>query len=38
MVDDKPIMKQVHEYENLVADVLREGMKICDILQADVLL
>ncbi|KAL0320415.1 UNVERIFIED_CONTAM: hypothetical protein Sradi_5303000 [Sesamum radiatum] len=38
MVDDKPIMDQVHEYENLVADVLSEGMKMCDVLQANVLL
>ncbi|KAL0433511.1 UNVERIFIED_CONTAM: hypothetical protein Slati_2685400 [Sesamum latifolium] len=37
MVNDKPIMDQVHEYENLVADVLSEGMKMCDILQANVL-
>lgn len=32
MVDDKPILDQVHEYENLVADVLNEGMKMCEIL------
>ena len=38
MVDDKPIMDQIHEYENLVADVLSEGMKMCDVLQANVLL
>ncbi|KAL0437603.1 UNVERIFIED_CONTAM: hypothetical protein Sradi_0468200 [Sesamum radiatum] len=38
MVDDKPIMDQVHEYENLVADVLSEWMKMCDVLQANVLL
>lgn len=38
MVDDKPIMEQVHEYENLTADVLNEGMKMCEILQANVLL
>ncbi|KAL0354512.1 UNVERIFIED_CONTAM: Retrovirus-related Pol polyprotein from transposon TNT 1-94 [Sesamum radiatum] len=38
MTDDKPIMDQVHEYENLVADVLSEGMKMCDTLQANVLL
>ena len=38
MVDDKPIMEQVHEYENLVTDVLNEGMKMCEILQANVLL
>ncbi|KAL0461440.1 UNVERIFIED_CONTAM: hypothetical protein Slati_0031600 [Sesamum latifolium] len=38
MTDDKPIMDQMHEYENLVADVLSEGMKMCDTLQANVLL
>ncbi|KAL0434395.1 UNVERIFIED_CONTAM: hypothetical protein Slati_2773800 [Sesamum latifolium] len=38
MTDDKPIMDQVHEYENLAADVLSEGMKTCDTLQANVLL
>lgn len=38
MVDDKPIMNQVHEYENLVADILTEGMKMCDVLQANVLI
>ncbi|KAL0423341.1 UNVERIFIED_CONTAM: hypothetical protein Sradi_0868900 [Sesamum radiatum] len=38
MPDDKPIMDQVHEYKNLVADVLSEGMKMCDVLQANVLL
>ena len=38
MVDDKPIMEQIHEYENLVADVLNEGMKMCETLQANVLL
>ncbi|KAL0287062.1 UNVERIFIED_CONTAM: hypothetical protein Sangu_2708500 [Sesamum angustifolium] len=38
MADDKPIMDQVHEYENLVANVLSEGMKMCDVLQANVLL
>ncbi|XP_070007571.1 uncharacterized protein LOC142165387 [Nicotiana tabacum] len=37
MVDDKPIMEQFHEYENLTADVLNEGTKMCDILQANVL-
>ncbi|KAL0383157.1 UNVERIFIED_CONTAM: Retrovirus-related Pol polyprotein from transposon TNT 1-94 [Sesamum calycinum] len=25
MIDEKPIMDQIHEYENLVADVLSEG-------------
>ncbi|XP_075076368.1 uncharacterized protein LOC142163019 [Nicotiana tabacum] len=38
MVDTKPIMEQVHEYENLTADVLNEGMEMCEILQANVLL
>ncbi|KAL0303170.1 UNVERIFIED_CONTAM: Retrovirus-related Pol polyprotein from transposon TNT 1-94 [Sesamum radiatum] len=38
MIDDRPIMDQVHEYENLAADVLNEGMKMCDTLQANVLL
>ena len=38
MVDDKPIMEQVHVYENLVSEVLNEGMKMCEILQANVLL
>lgn len=36
--DDKPIMEQVHVYENLCAEVLAEGMKMCEILQADVLI
>lgn len=38
MVDDSPIMEQVQEYENLVADILNEGMHICEVLQASVLL
>ncbi|KAA0041578.1 ty1-copia retrotransposon protein [Cucumis melo var. makuwa] len=38
MTDDKPIVEQIHEYENLVANVLSEGMKMCKILQANVLL
>ncbi|XP_059306321.1 uncharacterized protein LOC132057733 [Lycium ferocissimum] len=38
MVDNKPIMEQVHEYENLTADLLTEGMKMCEIFQANVLL
>ena len=29
MVDDKPVMEQVHVYENLVTDVLNEGMEMC---------
>ncbi|XP_070014739.1 uncharacterized protein [Nicotiana sylvestris] len=38
MVDDKPIMEQVHKYENLTANVLNEGMEMCEILQDNVLL
>ncbi|XP_058723154.1 uncharacterized protein LOC131594960 [Vicia villosa] len=35
MVDDKPIMDQVHEYQNLVAGILAEVMKMCEVLQAN---
>ncbi|KAL0307452.1 UNVERIFIED_CONTAM: hypothetical protein Scaly_2982300 [Sesamum calycinum] len=38
MIDEKPIMDQINEYENLMADVFCEGMKMCEILQANVLL
>jgi len=38
MVDDKPIMEHIHEYKNLVVDVLKEGMKMCDVMQDNVLL
>ena len=38
IVDDKSIMEQVHVYENLVADILAEGMKMCEVLQANVLI
>ena len=38
MVDNKPIMEQVPEYENLTGDVVNEDMNICEILQANVLL
>ncbi|KAK4400299.1 hypothetical protein Sango_1136000 [Sesamum angolense] len=38
IVDGKSIMDQVHEYENLVADVLSEDMKMYEILQTNVLL
>ncbi|XP_070043120.1 uncharacterized protein [Nicotiana tomentosiformis] len=31
-------MEQVHEYENLTADIFNEGMEMCEILQANVLL
>ncbi|TYK04655.1 ty1-copia retrotransposon protein [Cucumis melo var. makuwa] len=37
MTNDKPVVEQIHEYENLVANVLSEGMKMCEILQANVL-
>ena len=38
MVDNKPIMEQVSEYENLTSDFLNEDMKICEIFQTNVLL
>ncbi|XP_070010770.1 uncharacterized protein [Nicotiana sylvestris] len=38
MVNHKPIMEHVHEYENMTAAVLNEGMDMCKILQANVLL
>jgi len=38
ITDEKPIMEQVHTYKNLCAKVLVEGMKMCEILQANVLL
>ena len=38
IMDDKPIMEQVHTYEDLYADVLTEGIKMCKILQANVLI
>lgn len=34
MVDNKPIMKQVHEYENMTTDILNEDMKMCEIFKA----
>ncbi|XP_075076386.1 uncharacterized protein LOC142163035 [Nicotiana tabacum] len=33
MVDDKPFMEQVHEYENLAADVLNKDMEMCEVLR-----
>ncbi|CAN1159986.1 hypothetical protein LINPERPRIM_LOCUS21963, partial [Linum perenne] len=36
--DDKPIMEQVHVYKNLTAEVLAEGMHMCEVLQANVLI
>ncbi|KAH0709267.1 hypothetical protein KY284_010694 [Solanum tuberosum] len=38
MVDNKPIMEQVHEYENLTADIFNVDMKMCEIFQANILL
>ncbi|KAL0292118.1 UNVERIFIED_CONTAM: hypothetical protein Scaly_2604200 [Sesamum calycinum] len=38
IMDGKLIMDQVHEYGNLVADILSEDMKMFEILQANVLL
>ena len=38
MVDNKSIMEQVHEYENLIADVLNEDMMMCEIFWATLLL
>ncbi|KAK9726253.1 hypothetical protein RND81_05G202200 [Saponaria officinalis] len=38
MQDGKLIMEQVHIYENLCADVVNEGMKLCDVFLANVLL
>ena len=38
MEDGKPIMEQVHIYENLCAYVINEGMKLCDVFLANVLL
>ncbi|CAN1762183.1 Retrovirus-related Pol polyprotein from transposon TNT 1-94 [Linum perenne] len=38
MDDDKPIMEQVHVYKNLTAEVLAEGMHMCEVLQANVLI
>lgn len=38
MSDDKPILQQVHEYEYLYADIIAEGMKICEMFQANCLL
>ena len=38
MSDDKPVLQQVHEYEYLCADIIAEGMKICEMFQANCLL
>ncbi|XP_074347304.1 uncharacterized protein LOC141686149 [Apium graveolens] len=38
MSNDKHVLQQVHEYEYLCADIIVEGMKICEIFQANYLL
>jgi len=38
ITDDRPIMVQVHVYENLCAEVLNENIKMCEVLQANVLI
>ncbi|KAL4367954.1 hypothetical protein GQ457_05G033840 [Hibiscus cannabinus] len=37
MTDEMPIMDQVHDYEKLVSYILAESMKMCEVLQANVL-
>ncbi|KAK9733464.1 hypothetical protein RND81_04G069200 [Saponaria officinalis] len=38
MTDHKPVLDQVHEYENLCAEIIAEGMEICETFQANCLL
>uniref|UniRef100_A0A2N9HRF5 Uncharacterized protein n=1 Tax=Fagus sylvatica TaxID=28930 RepID=A0A2N9HRF5_FAGSY len=38
MVDEKPIMDQVHEYQHIVLEILAEGMKIDEAFQAAALI
>ena len=38
MIDDKLVLEQIYEYENLCAKTLAEGMTICDSFQANCLL
>jgi len=38
ITDKTIIMEQVYTYENLCAEVLSEGMKMCEILQVNVLI
>ncbi|XP_074271414.1 uncharacterized protein LOC141595349 [Silene latifolia] len=38
ITDDKPVLDQVHEYETLCADIIAEGMKICETFEANCLL
>ena len=37
IIDDKPVLEQVHEYEAMVSYIQAEGMKICEKLTANVL-
>lgn len=36
MVENNSIMKWIHEYENLIIDILNVVINICEILQANV--
>lgn len=38
MIDNKYIIEQVHEYENLIVDALNDDMKMCKIFQANFML
>ena len=38
ITDDKPIVEQVHIYKNLCMEVMNKNMKMCEILQANVLI
>ncbi|TYH94917.1 hypothetical protein ES332_A12G071400v1 [Gossypium tomentosum] len=38
IINDKPIMDQVHIHEKLVFDILAEGIQMCEIFQANVLI
>jgi len=38
IIDDKPIMEQVYVYENLCTEVLSENIRMCEILQVNVLI
>jgi len=38
ITNDKPIMEQIHVYENLYANVLNENMNMCEILHANALI
>ncbi|XP_074318317.1 uncharacterized protein LOC141655122 [Silene latifolia] len=38
VTDGKPIMDQIHEYENMVSEILGEGMVLCEYMQANALI